>query len=468
MAEATKAAWRLRSAGRIGRSRDQPRLAGRPGGRSRRARRARRRGRDPAQRRLARGRRGGRDRCVAESSSRPASSISTPTSGSPASRMPRRSPRDPRRPPMAGSRPSASWRTRRPRSTRQASSLGSARRPPDPDRPIEVLAYGAVSVGRAGETLAALGELADGGAIGFSDDGAPVRSAGDPAQRAGLRRDARSAGRRPSRGAGADRRRRGERRPGRDGPRSPGLAGCRRGSRGLARPGDPGRRPGRRAPRPTPPHPPVDRRGARSGAPGQDRRPAGDLRRHAAPPGAQRRVAGRRAALGLGGARRGRPGAAARGPTGRSSQRPYDPSLRVNPPLRSADDAAAVLAALVDGTADAIATDHAPHTRVDKEVEFGLAANGISGIETATRARPRGGRRRAAAARPGDRRSDHRPGGRPRGVGLDRLARPGRGRPGRPRRVRPLGGLAGRGRPRSRRAARTRRCSGGSSPDGSC
>src|SRR5439155_6473039 len=39
---------------------------------------------------------------------------------------------------------------------------------------------------------------------------------------------------------------------------------------------------------------------------------------------------------------------------------PYDPSLRVNPPLRSADDAAACLAALADGTADAVATDHAP------------------------------------------------------------------------------------------------------------
>jgi dihydroorotase len=62
---------------------------------------------------------------------------------------------------------------------------------------------------------------------------------------------------------------------------------------------------------------------------------------------------------------------------------PYDPLLRVNPPLRSRDDAAAVLEALLDGTADAIATDHAPHTVVDKEVEFGLAANGISGMETA-------------------------------------------------------------------------------------
>jgi dihydroorotase len=62
---------------------------------------------------------------------------------------------------------------------------------------------------------------------------------------------------------------------------------------------------------------------------------------------------------------------------------PFDPALRVNPPLRSPMDAAACLAALADGTADAIATDHAPHTQVDKHVEFGWAANGISGIETA-------------------------------------------------------------------------------------
>ncbi len=62
---------------------------------------------------------------------------------------------------------------------------------------------------------------------------------------------------------------------------------------------------------------------------------------------------------------------------------PYDSAVRVNPPLRSATDAAACLAALVDGTADAVATDHAPHSSVDKDVEFGLASNGISGIETA-------------------------------------------------------------------------------------
>jgi dihydroorotase len=62
---------------------------------------------------------------------------------------------------------------------------------------------------------------------------------------------------------------------------------------------------------------------------------------------------------------------------------PYDGALRVNPPLRSAVDARACLDGLLDGTVDAIATDHAPHTQVDKEVEFGLARPGIAGIETA-------------------------------------------------------------------------------------
>ncbi|HET9083556.1 MAG TPA: amidohydrolase family protein, partial [Candidatus Limnocylindrales bacterium] len=62
---------------------------------------------------------------------------------------------------------------------------------------------------------------------------------------------------------------------------------------------------------------------------------------------------------------------------------PYATSLRVNPPLRTPADALACLAALADGTSVAIATDHAPHTEVDKTVEFGMAANGIPGIETA-------------------------------------------------------------------------------------
>jgi dihydroorotase len=61
----------------------------------------------------------------------------------------------------------------------------------------------------------------------------------------------------------------------------------------------------------------------------------------------------------------------------------YDTAAKVNPPLRSAADCAALLAGLLDGTVDAIATDHAPHTPVDKDCEFGEAAFGISGFETA-------------------------------------------------------------------------------------
>ncbi|MEI6156332.1 MAG: dihydroorotase [bacterium] len=60
----------------------------------------------------------------------------------------------------------------------------------------------------------------------------------------------------------------------------------------------------------------------------------------------------------------------------------FDADLRVCPPLRAAVDAAACREALRNGTALAIGTDHAPHSREKKEVEFGLAANGIAGIET--------------------------------------------------------------------------------------
>jgi len=60
----------------------------------------------------------------------------------------------------------------------------------------------------------------------------------------------------------------------------------------------------------------------------------------------------------------------------------FDQNLRVCPPLRAAVDAAACREALRSGTAMAIGTDHAPHSREKKEVEFGLAANGIAGIET--------------------------------------------------------------------------------------
>ena len=61
----------------------------------------------------------------------------------------------------------------------------------------------------------------------------------------------------------------------------------------------------------------------------------------------------------------------------------YDTDLKMNPPLRSADDRKAVREGLADGTIDAIATDHAPHAVEDKKVEFDAAANGILGLETA-------------------------------------------------------------------------------------
>lgn len=61
----------------------------------------------------------------------------------------------------------------------------------------------------------------------------------------------------------------------------------------------------------------------------------------------------------------------------------YDTHAKMNPPLRSEADRQAIRAALRDGTLDAIATDHAPHSVLEKEVEFNEAANGITGLETA-------------------------------------------------------------------------------------
>ena len=244
------------------------------------------------------------------------------------------------------------------------------------DSPVELLAHGAVTAGRAGEQLAAVGELADAGVVGFSDDGAPVRSATilrsalayagalglpivDHAEDASL-----------TGGAEAN----------------DGYVATVLGLRGWPA-------------------------AAEVAAVGRDLAVLADVVRdvpdarlhltHLSTAGALDLVRAAKAAglpvtcdvtphhLGLtdewlAGARRWAWEAgddpwsdgALVGP-------PYDPSLRVNPPLRERGDAAACLAALLDGTADAVVTDHAPHTEVDKAVEFGLASNGISGLETA-------------------------------------------------------------------------------------
>ena len=60
----------------------------------------------------------------------------------------------------------------------------------------------------------------------------------------------------------------------------------------------------------------------------------------------------------------------------------YDANTKVNPPIREAEDVAAIREGLRDGTLDCIVTDHAPHHRDEKSGEYNLAAFGISGIET--------------------------------------------------------------------------------------
>ena len=63
--------------------------------------------------------------------------------------------------------------------------------------------------------------------------------------------------------------------------------------------------------------------------------------------------------------------------------RTLDPNVKMNPPLRSAEDRAALVEAVRDGTIGSIATDHAPHARHEKEVPFEAAPFGVTGLETA-------------------------------------------------------------------------------------
>ena len=242
--------------------------------------------------------------------------------------------------------------------------------------PVELLAYGAVTAGRRGEQLAALGELGDAGVAGFSDDGAPVRSpqilrnALAYAGMAGLPIVDHAEDASATEGAEAH-----------DGLVAtvlglrgwPASAEVSAVARDLAILEDVVR----------------DVAGARLHLTHLSTAGALDLVRRAKAAGLPVTcdVTPHHLALSdewLAGARRWAWDASTDPwADGALEAPPYDPSLRVNPPLRSPADAAAVLAALLDGTADAVATDHAPHAEVDKAVEFGLAANGISGIETA-------------------------------------------------------------------------------------
>jgi len=64
------------------------------------------------------------------------------------------------------------------------------------------------------------------------------------------------------------------------------------------------------------------------------------------------------------------------------SLKAYDTNFKMNPPLRKAADVEAMIEALADGTIDCIASDHAPHSIEEKEMEFIYAPNGILGLET--------------------------------------------------------------------------------------
>jgi dihydroorotase len=63
--------------------------------------------------------------------------------------------------------------------------------------------------------------------------------------------------------------------------------------------------------------------------------------------------------------------------------RSLDPNVKMNPPLRGEEDRRALVEALLDGTIEAVATDHAPHAREEKEVPFEEAPFGVTGLETA-------------------------------------------------------------------------------------
>jgi dihydroorotase len=244
--------------------------------------------------------------------------------------------------------------------------------------PVELLALGAVTVGRAGGTLAALGELADAGVVGFSDDGAPVGSASilrnALAYAGGLGLPIVDHPEDPTQTEGAE--------------ANDGFVATVLGLRGW--PGS-----------------------AEASAVARDLAILAEVcqdvpgaRLHLTHVSTASSLTLIRAAKAAGlpvtcditphhlaltdewvaGARRYAWEAGPDGDPWRDEAivaAPYASSLRVNPPLRTPADALACLAALANGTADAIATDHAPHTEVDKTVEFGLAANGISGIETA-------------------------------------------------------------------------------------
>jgi len=248
----------------------------------------------------------------------------------------------------------------------------------DSGSPVRVHVYGTTSAGRAGLGLSAMGELADAGAAGFSDDGAPVADAAlfrnALAYAGALDRVVVEHAQDPLLTAGAE--------------MHDGLVATILGLRGWPRAGEEaavaraltildevcraaptGARPRLHLTHVSTAHSLDLVRGAKSaGLPVTCDVTPHHLALHDGWVAGDRRWAWDAAAAPWAGSA--------------VEATPYDTATRVNPPLRTPADAAALAAGLRDGTVDAIATDHAPHTVVAKAVEYGEAANGISGIET--------------------------------------------------------------------------------------
>ena len=213
-----------------------------------------------------------------------------------------------------------------------------------------VLPTGAISVGRNGEAMAEFGAMVEAGAVGFTDDGSPGGERQADEQRPEVREVARRADHQPRRGP--DHRRQGlhARRLLVDAPGPDRHAARRRGRRRVPR--------------------------HRAGARGR----AGTCTwRTSRPRASSTSSAGPRPR-----ASRSRP--RPRRTTSRQDHsrcRDYSPLFKMNPPLREPDDVAAVAEGLADGTIDCIATDHAPHTATEKELQFDQAPFGVIGLETA-------------------------------------------------------------------------------------
>ena len=302
-------------------------------------------------------RRGGRDRRDRAAASAPArtarcsrrrSSTRTYTCARPGARTRRTSPRAraPRR--RAATAPSSPCPTPIPSSTRRRCSARSPRRR-EREAEVPVGSSPRSPSRQAGAELTEMVELAERGAAGFSDDGRPVVAPG--LIRRALQYSA-AAGRpvaRPLRGADALARR--------PRPRGPRLGRAR-----LRRLPVRGReRHGRARPR--------------------ARRLRGAAAPSAAPLGAESVAELRRAReAGIRATAEVTPHHLC---LTDDAVRSLDPNVKMNPPLRADEDRAALIEALLDGTIEAIATDHAPHAREEKEVPFEEAPFGVTGLETA-------------------------------------------------------------------------------------